>query len=111
MGSMGMSEAILPRPQGLNSRGVDVSLLLSRREMCNSPQSVVCYLHAQSSQPRGDHLLNFFRVHSFHMDLDKITPGNGLMIVNKLYNILRHPNQYDRRISLAQRQPFDDIRN
>src|SRR5271169_3695171 len=31
MGSMGMSEAILPRPQGLNSRGVDVSLLLARR--------------------------------------------------------------------------------
>src|ERR1700733_6341779 len=29
--SMGMSEAILPRPQGLNSRGVDVSLLLARR--------------------------------------------------------------------------------
>jgi hypothetical protein len=28
---MGMSEAILPRPQGLNSRGVDVSLLLARR--------------------------------------------------------------------------------
>ena len=27
-----MSEAILPRPQGLNSRGVDVSLLLARRE-------------------------------------------------------------------------------
>ena len=26
-----MSEAILPRPQGLNSRGVDVSLLLARR--------------------------------------------------------------------------------
>src|ERR1700676_5130326 len=30
-GSTGMSEAILPRPQGLNSRGVDVSLLLARR--------------------------------------------------------------------------------
>src|SRR5580698_3487783 len=30
-GSMGMSEAILPRPQGLNSRGVDVSPLLARR--------------------------------------------------------------------------------
>ena len=29
--SMGMGEAILPRPQGLNSRGVDVSLLLARR--------------------------------------------------------------------------------
>src|ERR1035441_3791130 len=29
--SMGMSKAILPRPQGLNSRGVDVSLLLARR--------------------------------------------------------------------------------
>jgi hypothetical protein len=28
---MGMSEAILPRPQGLNSRGIDVSLLLARR--------------------------------------------------------------------------------
>ena len=26
-----MSEAILPRPQGLNSRGIDVSLLLARR--------------------------------------------------------------------------------
>ena len=26
-----MSEAILPRPQGLNSRGVDVSQLLARR--------------------------------------------------------------------------------
>ena len=26
-----MSEAILPRPQGLNSRRVDVSLLLARR--------------------------------------------------------------------------------
>ena len=28
-----MSEAILPRPQGLNSRGVDVSPLLARREL------------------------------------------------------------------------------
>ncbi len=26
-----MSEAILPRPQGLNSRGISVSLLLARR--------------------------------------------------------------------------------
>src|SRR5882757_10769086 len=43
VGSMGMSEAILPRPQGLNSRGVDVSLLLARRalsrlEACASVQ-------------------------------------------------------------------------
>src|SRR6185312_16370178 len=30
-GSMGMSETILPRLQGLNSRGVNVSLLLARR--------------------------------------------------------------------------------
>ena len=36
MGSMGMSEAILPRPQGLNSRGVDVSLLLARRALLAS---------------------------------------------------------------------------
>ena len=28
-----MSEAILPRPQGLNSREVDVSLLLARRDV------------------------------------------------------------------------------
>ncbi len=34
--SMGMSEAILPRPQGLNSRGVNVSLSLARRAPCAS---------------------------------------------------------------------------
>ena len=31
--SMGISEAILPRPSGLNSRRVDASLLLARREL------------------------------------------------------------------------------
>jgi hypothetical protein len=44
-----MSEAILPRPQGLNSRGVDVSLLLARRASllkCNddTQQSAARYL-------------------------------------------------------------------
>src|SRR5487761_105713 len=42
VGSMGMSEAILPRPQGLNSRGVDVSLLLARRgQGYSSPQDLL----------------------------------------------------------------------
>src|ERR1700710_1418896 len=47
VGSMGMSEAILPRPQGLNSRGVDVSLLLSRRVELGGEM-----LHRRSG-PRG----------------------------------------------------------